>query len=164
METTPREVLDDVVRSVCGQEVEWLVRLTSGGLNETYRVEVRSGAPVIVRIARRPEPWFLQEERVMAQARAAGVPTPEVLGVAHIEHEEVVLSFSVLEQVRGRALDACVSELSASDAERLVMDCGEMLARVHGVRAGCGVRHELHAPEDHVIERADRVAHELLGP
>ena len=35
METTPRSVIDSVVRSVCGSEVERLIRLTSGGLNET---------------------------------------------------------------------------------------------------------------------------------
>jgi hypothetical protein len=38
MATTPRQVIDSVVRSVCGHEVEQLVRLTSGGVNETYRV------------------------------------------------------------------------------------------------------------------------------
>ena len=40
MATTPRPVIDSVVRSVCGCEVERLVRLIGGGLPETYRVEV----------------------------------------------------------------------------------------------------------------------------
>ena len=32
MATTPRQVIDSVVRSVCGHEIEQLVRLTSGGM------------------------------------------------------------------------------------------------------------------------------------
>ncbi len=81
METTPRPVIDSVVQSVCGREVERLVRLTSGGLHETYRVEVPNHVPVVVRIARRPVPWFTDEEHAMAQARGVGVPTPDVLGI-----------------------------------------------------------------------------------
>ena len=81
MATTPRPVIDSVVRSVCGREVERLVRLIGGGLHETYRVEVRNDVPVVVRIARQPVPWFTDEEHVMAQARGVGVPTPTVLGV-----------------------------------------------------------------------------------
>jgi len=76
MATTPRPVIDSVVRSVCGREVERLVRLTGGGLHETYRVEVPNDVPVVVRIARQPAPWFTDEEHVMAQARGVGVPTP----------------------------------------------------------------------------------------
>jgi predicted RNA-binding Zn-ribbon protein involved in translation (DUF1610 family) len=41
MATTPRPVIDSVVRSICGREVERLVRLTGGGLHEAYRVDVR---------------------------------------------------------------------------------------------------------------------------
>jgi hypothetical protein len=46
----------------------------------------------------------------MARARAVGVPTPEVLGVEHVEHD---------------------GELPAAYLEGLVMDGGELLARVH---------------------------------
>ena len=85
-----------MVRSVCGREVERLVRLTGGGMNETYRVDVRNGADaIVVRIARQPVPWFTDEEYVMAQARGVGVPTPEVLGVEHVNHDGELLSFSI---------------------------------------------------------------------
>ncbi len=66
MATTPRPVSDSVVRSVYGREVERLVRVTSGGLHETYRVEVRNDLPVIVRVARQSVPWSTDEEYVMA--------------------------------------------------------------------------------------------------
>ena len=76
MPTTPRPVLDAVVRSVCGRRVERLVPLAGGGLHETYRVEVRDDEPVVVRIARRPVPWFTDEEHVIAQARAVVAALP----------------------------------------------------------------------------------------
>lgn len=87
MLTTPRPIIDSVVRSVCGREVEGVVRLTSGGVNETYRVELRNDVAVVARIARQPVPWFADEEHVMAQARRVGVPTPEVLGVEQVDHD-----------------------------------------------------------------------------
>ena len=40
MVTTPRPIIDSVVRSVCGRGVERLVPLAGGGMNETYRVEL----------------------------------------------------------------------------------------------------------------------------
>src|SRR4051794_27316216 len=86
MATTPRQVIVSVVRSVGGHEVERLVRLTGGGMNETYRVELAAAGSAVARIARQPVPWFIDEEHVMAQARAVGVPAPEVLGVEHVEH------------------------------------------------------------------------------
>src|SRR5262249_289119 len=99
MGATPHRVIEWVVRSVCGREVERLVRLTGGGLNETYRVEVPNDVPVVVRIARQPVPWFTDEEHVMAQARGVGVPTPDVLGVEQVDHDGELLSFSILRLV-----------------------------------------------------------------
>ena len=69
----------------------------------------------------------------MAQARAVGVPTPEVLGVEHVEHDGELLSFSIQRLLSGRSLDELAGELPAVDLERLVMDGGELLARVHSV-------------------------------
>jgi hypothetical protein len=39
MVTTPRPIIDSVVRSVCDRGVERLVPLAGGGMNETYRAE-----------------------------------------------------------------------------------------------------------------------------
>jgi aminoglycoside phosphotransferase (APT) family kinase protein len=164
MATTPRPVIDSVVQSVCGREVERLARLTGGGLHETYRVEFPRDVPVVVRIARRPVPWFADEEHVMAQARGAGVPTPNVLGVEQVEHDGELLSFSILQLVPGRPLDELAGELPAPELERLVMDGGELLARVHGVVPDRGIRHELEPPDERFVSRAVRGAHQALGP
>lgn len=161
--TTPRSVIYSVVRSVCGREVTSLVRLTTGGLNEAYRVEIARGEPVVVRIAHRSEPWFVDEEYTMAQARGAGIPTPDVLGVEHVTHAGELLSFSVLRLLQGRPLEELAGELPVPDVERLVIDCGELLARLHSVVPDHGHRHELKAPDEVVVARAVRVAHDTFG-
>jgi aminoglycoside phosphotransferase (APT) family kinase protein len=163
MLTTPRPIIDSVVRSICGREVEGVVRLTGGGVNETYRVELRNGVAVVVRIARQPVPWFGDEEHVMAQARRVGVPTPEVLGVEQVDHDGELLSFSIQRLVPGRSLDELAGELPASELERLVMDGGELLARVHSVVPDRGIRHELHPLDERFIARVARIADEAFG-
>ena len=164
MATTPRPLIDSVVRSVCGREVERVVRLTGGGMNETYRVELPNEAAVVVRIAREPVPRFTDEEHVMAQARGVGVPTPEVLGVEQVDHDGELLSFSIQRLMPGRSLDELAGELAASDLERLVMDGGELLARVHSVVPDRGIRHELEPPDERFIARVARVADQAFGP
>ena len=164
MATTPRQVIDAVVRSVCGHEVEQLVRLTGGGMNETYRVELAAAGSVVARIARQPVPWFTDEEHVMAQARAVGVPTPEVLGVEHVEHDGELLSFSIQRLLSGRSLDELAGELPAVDLERLVIDGGELLARVHSVVPDRGIRHDLQPPDERSLARGARIVEQTLGP
>lgn len=164
MATTPGPVIASVLRSLGGREVERLVRLTSGGLHETYRVEVCQDRPVIVRIARQPVPWFTDEEEVMARAREVGVPTPDVLGVEQVEHHGELLSFSILQLLPGRSLDELTGQLPAGEVERLVMDCGELMARVHSVRPDRGIRHELVPPKDGAVADAARAAQQALGP
>ena len=164
MATTPRQVIASVVGSVCGHGVEQLVRLTGGGMNETYRVELAGASAVVVRIARQSVPWFTDEAHVMAQARAVGVPTPEVLGVAHVEHDGELLSFSIQRLLAGRSLDELAGELPAVDLERLVMDGGELLARVHSVAPDRGIRHELQPPDERSLARGARIVEQTLGP
>jgi hypothetical protein len=142
-ETTPRPIIDSVVRSVCGREVELILRLTSGGMNETYCVELPNDVAVVVRIARQPVPWFTDEEHVMAQARGVGVPTPEVLGVEQVDHDGELLSFSIQRLMPGRALHELV---------------GELLARVHSVVPDRGIRHALQPPDARFVARCVRVA------
>lgn len=163
MMTTPRPIIDSVVRSVCGQDVERLVPLTGGGMNETYRAELLDGVAVMARIARQPNPWFINEAHLMAQARDLGVPTPEVLGVEHLEHDGVLLSFSIQQFLPGRSLDQCVGELPHSELERLVVDGGELLAKIHSAVPDRGVPHQLRLPEDAAVARVVRIVGEALG-
>jgi aminoglycoside phosphotransferase (APT) family kinase protein len=133
-------------------------------LHEAYRVEFHDEAPVVIRIAHQPVPWFTDEAHVMAQAREVGVPTPEVLGTEQVTHDGELLSFSILRLVPGRSLEELAGQLPESDLDRLVMDGGELLARVHSVVPDRGIHHMLKPPDDAVVARAMRAAHEAQGP
>jgi aminoglycoside phosphotransferase (APT) family kinase protein len=165
MVSTPRPIIDSVLRSVCGRSIERLVPLAGGGMNETYHVELDHDHAVVVRIARHPVPWFIDEAHLMTQARAAGVPTAEVLGLEHLDHDGELLSFSIQQFLPGRSLAELIGELPATDLDRLIMDAGEILARVHSVIPdhGRGIRHELRLPEEHAAARIARIVEETLG-
>jgi len=164
MVTTPRTIIDSVVRSVCGRDVECLVPLTGGGMNETYRADLLGDVAVVVRIARQGTPWFIDEAHLMTQAGAAGVPTAEVLGLEHLHHDGELLSFSIQQYLPGRSLGELMNELPAPDLERLVLDAGEILARIHSVApdAGRGIRHELRLPEEREVARITQTVAETL--
>jgi aminoglycoside phosphotransferase (APT) family kinase protein len=163
MDTTPRPIIDSLLQSVCGRAVERTVLLTGGGMNETYRVELSGDVAVIVRIAHQPVPWFIDEAHLMARARDVGVPTPEVLGVEQLRHDGELLSFSIQRLLPGRSLDELVGELPPSELEQLVMDAGELLARVHSIVPGRGIRHPLRLPAEPVVARVVRIVDEALG-
>ena len=164
--TTPRLIIDRVVRSVCGRDVEHLVSLAGGGMNETYRAELSGDDAVVVRIARQPEPWFIAESHLMSRARVAGVPTAEVLGLEHHDHGGELLSFSIQQFLPGRTLEEIIGHVSADDLERLVVDAGELLARIHSVPADDehGIRHDLRLPESAEVARVAGIVEERLGP
>lgn len=166
MVTTPHLIIDSVVRSTCGRSVERLVPLPGGGMNETYRAELSGDVAVVVRIARQPEPWFVGEAHLMAQARDEGVPTAEVLGLQHLDHEGALLSFSIQRFLPGRAFAEIIGDLPAMEFERLIMDAGELLARIHSVAADGehGILHELRLPEEDEVTRVARIVGDRLGP
>jgi len=163
MEKTPFPIIDSVVRAVCGHAAKQLHHLTSGGMNETYRVDVANSDSVIVRIARQPTPWFIDEAHLIAQARAVGVPAPDVLGVEQVEHGDELLSFSVLQLVPGRALDELVGTLSPEEIKRIIVESGELLARLHSVQTERGLRHDLKPLDDNLVSRVVEVADREVG-
>lgn len=163
MVTTLRPIIDSMVQSVCGRDVERLVPLAGGGMNETYRAELGSDVDVVVRIARQQVPWFIDEAHLMAQAGRAGIPTAEVLGLQHLDHDGQLLSLSIQKFLPGRSLADLIDELSASDLERLVMDAGEILARIHSLPPDeRGIRHELRLPDEQQIAKIVSFVKETL--
>ncbi len=133
-------------------------------MNETYRAELRDETPIVVRIARHPEGWFTDEAHLMAKARAAGVPTPDVLGVEQVDHEGERLSFSIQRLLPGRPLREIARELAPADLERLIVNGGELLGRVHGANASRGMKHELEPPDEDFVTRVVGVADQAMGP
>ena len=68
--------------------------------------------------------------------------------------------------MRGRSLNEFVGELPASDLERLVMDGGELLARVHSIapEPDRGIGHELQPRDERFVEGVTRVVDQAFGP
>ena len=160
---TPRSIIDSVLRSVCGRESVRLDRIAHDGLNETYRAFVNSEAPLVVRIARRSEPWFTQEALLMAQARTVGVPTPDVLGIRHVEHQGEVLSFSVLQMLAGKPLSELAGTLPTLELERLVAHSARLMARLHSVSPPeQGQQHAVLPVDVDTTERALRIAEQVV--
>src|SRR5919202_2125178 len=90
----------------------------------------------------------------------------ETYRVEQLDHDGELLSLSIQRLVRGRSLDELAGELPASDLERLVMDGGELLARVHSISPNPdrGIRHELQPPDERFVGRVTRVVDQALGP
>ena len=164
MKTTPRHILDEVIRAVCGARIESLTRITTGGLNKTYRVEVQDRLPVILRTARRPTPWFTDEAHFIDLARQAEVPAPDVLGVEHREHDGELLSFSILSIVRGRPLAELADDLTDETLNGLVEQCGELLAKLQSVAPEREVRHTIEPPDKRALEQAMTIARTSPSP
>lgn len=164
MVATARPIIDAVVRSVCGRDVERLAPLAGGGMNESYHADLGRDVTVVVRIARHPTPWFVDEARMMERAREVGVPTPEVLGLEYLDDDGEVLSFSVQQYLPGRSLEGLVDQLSAADLERCIVNAGELMALVHSVVPDLelGVRHDLRWPEEREVETIARTVAQTL--
>lgn len=160
---TPRPIIDEVILSRCGTPVVQLTQLSGGGRNEAYRAELASGASVVVRIARQPTPWFINEPTTTAQARSVGVPVPEVIAIESVDHHGEILSFSVLEFVAGRPLDEMAGDLPRTELERLIGDAGELLARLHSLSPDTGTPHGLTSLDEDLIVRATRAALDAAG-
>lgn len=150
-------------RAVTGREVTGLTALSGGGMNQTYRADLGDSDPVVVRAALHPQPWFTQESALMTAARAAGIPTAEVLGVEHHEVEGGVWSASIQRLLPGRALDR-LDGLDREQFGRLIEDSGELLARIHTVETDRGIAHPLTPPGRITIERVRRLVEGEFGP
>ncbi|NHA69128.1 phosphotransferase [Phycicoccus sp. CMS6Z-2] len=133
-------------------------------MNETSRVELDGGGAVVVRVARHEQPWFVDEAALMERARAAGLPTAQVLALEHLDDEDGVLSVSVQTLLPGRPLEDVGAGLDREHRERLVVEAGEVLARIHALDPDRGEVHRLRAPAEEDLERARRTVATALGP
>src|SRR2546425_1057687 len=63
-------------------------------------------------------------------------------------------------------IDSVVRSVCGDDVERVVMDGGELLARVHSIAPDPdrGIRHELRPPDERFVGRVTRVVNQAFGP
>jgi len=114
---TPREVVVDVVRAATGSTPRRLERIIAGRACEVY-----DAGEVIVRISHESQPRFAGERWALDAARAAGVPTPQVLLVDG--------GFCVEEKLPGERLDVVLRDRWPG---RAIEQLGDLLGRIHSV-------------------------------
>lgn len=128
---SPRELIDDSVQDAVGKKPTSMTKLISGEVSEVYDVTVPNQENVIVRIARREHPDFLQEKWAIDRAKAAGVPTPDVLLIRHQEVAGQLLSLSIQRKIEAETLDRISSELSESELRDIIGQAGDILSKIH---------------------------------
>lgn len=150
-------------------------RLSGGASQETYRLTLTTDAGERKACLRRapggaapPEgavnPGLPVEARLMQVAREAGVPEPEVYYV--LQPEDGLGEGFLMEWLEGEALGARIARSPdfAAVREKLAYQCGQVLARIHGIDLdAAGLRDKLvtHTPEQFVRQMWER--YQLLG-
>lgn len=141
-------------------------RLSAGASQETYRLVVEMGGGERKLALRRMaggvwsgdaaepgRPGIRTEAELMRLARDAGVPEPEVLAV--LEEEDALGDGVVMEWLEGETLGARIvrAESLAEVRPKLARQCGEILARIHGIdvdKAGLADRLQTMSPREYV--------------
>ena len=151
-----------------GELVSW-ERLSGGASQETYRITIRAdGHQRLLAMRRAPGgitsesstgPGLATEAELMRRARDAGVPEPEVLAV--LEPGDGMGDGFVMEWLDGETLGARIvrSPELADVRPRLARQCGEILARIHGIDVGAtglDQRLETLTPTDLIHQSWDR--------
>ena len=121
-------------------------RLSAGASQETYRVEIETavgerslalrpaaGRPPPPRQGANPGPGLAGEARLMAVAREAGVPEPEVVHV--LAEDDGLGDGFLMEWLDGETLGSKILRAPELEAIRpsLAFECGRILARIHGI-------------------------------
>ena len=119
-------------------------RLSGGASQETYRVEVACGGELRTLAMRRAvggtynepdleRPGLAGEAELMRQARAAGVPAPEVFHV--LTRADDLGDGFIMEWIDGEALGARIVRRPeyASLREDLAYEIGKIIARIHAM-------------------------------
>lgn len=119
-------------------------RLSGGASQETYRVKLGNGELVALR--RAPEgtqreitaehPGLQTEAALLRGAAVAGVPVPQVLAV--LSDEDGIGDGILMEWRQGETLGSRIvrSPRLAEIRPALAYECGQILARIHGIDVG----------------------------
>jgi len=144
-------------------------RLSGGASQETYRVVIETAdGPRKLAMRRAPGgsryafsaagPGLRAEAKLLAAARAAGVPEPAILHV--FEERDGLGDGFLMEWIEGETLGARITRAPELDAVRpqLARQCGEVLARIHAIdvrAAGLAEMLQARTPEQLVHESWD---------
>lgn len=138
--STSRSVLAGVVRKAAGSGVERVTRIVEGYENEVYRVWCSDGQDVVIRIRRfgqfagavarsEAEAWAI------GQARAAGVPAPEILLLDTVRIDGSDYPVMVQRTVPGRPLAEVIDHLPEQQRHDVLAEVGGLIARLNEIPA-----------------------------
>lgn len=156
----PAEVIAALVRGATSADVADMRRLISGDEYEVHRVGLTDGAIVYVRISLpgAPQSKVRHEAWAMQEARACGVPAPDVLAVESIGERCAM----VVAAAAGVSLEVVRPSLSPELYAAAMTDLGRVMARLHSVpMPGSGVPHQDGTWSDPEIHRRSYVANVL---
>ncbi len=142
-------------------------RLSGGASQETYRITIetangqrlvcmrRAPGGVVVETETRVAPGLATEAKLMACARAVGVPEPEVYYV--LQESDGLGAGFIMEWLDGEALGARITRAPELEGVRrkLAYECGQVLARIHGIDLDAtGLRDKLEtAPPEYFVNQ-----------
>ncbi|MGE0621192.1 MAG: phosphotransferase family protein [Pseudomonadales bacterium] len=142
-------------------------RLSGGASQETYRITIdtksgqklvcmrRAPGGVVVATETRVAPGLATEAKLMACARAVGVPEPEVYYV--LEEPDGLGAGFIMEWLEGEALGARIARAPELEnvRKKLAYECGQVLARIHQIDLDAtGLRDKLEtAPPEYFVNQ-----------
>jgi len=124
------EIVEDAIEKATGAENSESRRIIAGEVNEVYGVKTEKG-DFIVRISYGSEDRFTPEKWAIEKARESGVPAPEVLHIEEAEDKKKKVRVCVETKLSGTPLGD--SELSEDETKAVVVQAGEILAKIHSV-------------------------------
>ncbi|MEK7502299.1 MAG: aminoglycoside phosphotransferase family protein [Patescibacteria group bacterium] len=133
---TPDDILEKVVKSAIGYEVEKKQKVMEGEINEVYVVTPTKGNDIIVRISREKHNRFEAEKWAMDRCRNAGVPVPQILLLSEVETDEEKLHICVESKIEGVSLEKLIKQnvLNQSEIKDIVINAGEILSKIHSIK------------------------------
>jgi aminoglycoside phosphotransferase (APT) family kinase protein len=134
---TSEALVGEMVEKALGSPLASRERIVAGEINEVYSVVTASGQEAIVRIFHGEKGKFEKEHWALERCREAGVPVPEVFLVERIESEDGPLHFCIESKLAGVTMKEALAESESKvEADELLRQLGELLAKIHSVETG----------------------------
>lgn len=150
----------ELVGRAAGTRIEQVDQIVEGYSNEVYQVRCADGQDVIVRILRFDEDVTSSvsagEAAAIEQARAAGVPAPEILLLDTVRIDGSEFPVMVQRTVPGRPLSEVVDRLAERQRHAVLAELGGLIARLNRIVVDDGPDWPTAMSADLAVTYADR--------
>lgn len=135
--STNDDIIKALVKEGTDQDIISKRKIIAGEVNEVYDIQLSNNNYVILRISRREEPDFLQEQWAIEQAKKVGVPVPEILLIKHFEIQKKLFSFCLMNKINGEPLERGnlnFNLLTKEQKKQYIVRAGELLSKIHSIK------------------------------